>query len=46
LVGQCTGVSVNDIADLNEVDAVTKHAAFSGQPVTIQKSTNQANQYA
>jgi len=46
LVGQCVGVSVDDIADLNGLEADTNHAAFSGQPVTIQKTTNQGNQYA
>ena len=34
------GVSVNDITDHNRLDAVTGNAAFSGQPVKIEKLNN------
>ena len=33
------GVSVNDITDQNRLDTLTNNAAFSGQPITITKST-------
>ena len=37
--GHHAGVSVNDITDHNRLDKVNYNAAFSGQPVTIQKLT-------
>ena len=44
--GHHAGVSVNDITDHNRLDKVTNNAAFSGQPVTIDKSKNQATTHA
>ena len=38
--GHHAGVSVNDITDHNRIDEVTNNAAFSGQSITIEKSTN------
>ena len=37
--GHHAGVSVNDITDHNRLDKVTNNAAFSGQPITVLKSS-------
>ena len=41
--GHHAGVSVNDITDQNRMDKVTGNAAFSGQKVTISKTTKTEN---